>query len=207
MKKSIFLTIFGMVTFLMISMTHANAMTYQDNWDNDYWVDTSGSTPIYWATLNFPDSAVGIYTGGTFEYDDYYLSDLDFLTITTIGEGDNSSSNIDVFLSKNSDYTDYVQIASINVPNNVPFTLIFDIENNKLFLDNVDYGPLTNVNTAYFSGLDIFYVGYACHFWHLQTSVDVGVNSVPEPTTMLLLGSGLIGLTGLRRKFNKEIHV
>jgi len=196
-----------MVTFLMISMTHANAMTYQDNWDNDYWVDTSGSTPIYWATLNFPDSAVGIYTGGTFEYDDYYLSDLDFLTITTIGEGDNSSSNIDVFLSKNSDYTDYVQIASINVPNNVPFTLIFDIENNKLFLDNVDYGPLTNVNTAYFSGLDIFYVGYACHFWHLQTSVDVGVNSVPEPTTMLLLGSGLIGLTGLRRKFNKEIHV
>jgi len=207
MKKSIFLTIFGMVTFLMISMTHANAMTYQDNWDNDYWVDTSGSTPIYWATLNFPDSAVGIYTGGTFEYDDHYLSDLDFLTITTIGEGDNSSSNIDVFLSKNSDYTDYVQIASINVPNNVPFTLIFDIENNKLFLDNVDYGPLTNVNTAYFSGLDIFYVGYACHFWHLQTSVDVGVNSVPEPTTMLLLGSGLIGLTGLRRKFNKEIHV
>jgi len=196
-----------MVTFLMISMTHANAMTYQDNWDNDYWVDTSGSTPIYWATLNFPDSAVGIYTGGTFEYDDHYLSDLDFLTITTIGEGDNSSSNIDVFLSKNSDYTDYVQIASINVPNNVPFTLIFDIENNKLFLDNVDYGPLTNVNTAYFSGLDIFYVGYACHFWHLQTSVDVGVNSVPEPTTMLLLGSGLIGLTGLRRKFNKEIHV
>jgi hypothetical protein len=207
MKKSIFAGSLAMVAFLIVSSAYASPMTYQDRWDNDYWVDTSGSTPVYWATLNFPDSAVGTYTGGTFEYDNYYLSHLDFLKITMKGDGDNSNSNIDVFLSKNSNHTGYVQIASIDVPYSVSFTLVFDIKNNKLFLDNVDKGPLTNVSTAYFSGLDLFYVGYGCHFWHRETSVDVGVasGSAPEPATMLLLGSGLIGLAGYgRKKFLKK---
>jgi hypothetical protein len=32
---------------------------------------------------------------------------------------------------------------------------------------------------------------------------DVFVNSVPEPTTLLFLGTGILGLVGLRRKFRK----
>jgi len=38
------------------------------------------------------------------------------------------------------------------------------------------------------------------HFYGMSSTLTV----VPEPTTMLLLGSGLIGLAGFRRKFKKK---
>jgi hypothetical protein len=41
----------------------------------------------------------------------------------------------------------------------------------------------------------------------IRISGDASSNQVPEPTTLLLLGLGLVGLAGVRRKFQKQTRL
>jgi hypothetical protein len=52
-----------------------------------------------------------------------------------------------------------------------------------------------------FGGTDVYPAGEGTHF--VMDNFTFNVTSVPEPSTLLLLGSGLVGLLGFRRKFNK----
>ena len=192
---------------LVLSMTGLAIATqsYQYEFIHNEWVDTSGNTPVYWVKMFFPASGTGTYTGGVFEYDNY-ISQVNLLKITLYGYGDNSSSLIQMFLDFNSNHSSYLNPnAGYNVDNDTSFTLTLDIKNNDLLYNGADVGNLSNVSLNSFLNTDEFYVGYACHFWVDKTVVEVSVNGgeVPEPASMILLGSGLLGLAGLRKKFKK----
>jgi len=64
-------------------------------------------------------------------------------------------------------------------------------------------GILGNDDDIYWKNAgNIIGIGYVRTFNYLG-AIEDGGGKVPEPTTMLLLGSGLIGLWGFRKKFKK----
>jgi hypothetical protein len=173
------------------------------------WIDTSLSVPPEdaWFYLEFPAGeeqveilTAGSYTGtlGAFAYDDV-VDDLVSFNITLNGHGDNSSLPINIFLSFLPDHSDMQEVAGYDVDENTYFTLTLDMVNKDLLYNGGDVGDVDMSaygGTDPFLGIDGFWVGYSCHFWH--DSSDVEVTATPEPCSLVLVGLG--GLALLRKR-------
>jgi hypothetical protein len=176
-----------LLVFLMSGLAFASSLHHEVIDDRDFWVSTDDSTPAFWADLDLPSW-----------YDSDYVTSFD---ITLTGDGDNTDGYpINVFLGFDG-HSSYTEVASHDVEQGIPFTLILDIDDNALWYNGTKVGSLSNVSLGDFDGKGSFSVGYACHFWHRSTELDI--SQVPIPGAVWLLGSGLVGLVGLRKKFNK----
>jgi hypothetical protein len=68
---------------------------------------------------------------------------------------------------------------------------------------NLSY-DITSANFSWLSDGNFgFGIDPNCHYYNTRIVVEINTSPVPEPSTMLLLGLGLMSITGIRRKLKK----
>ncbi len=141
-----------------------------------------------------------------------------FLPLDLLGFDLNHIFDVDI-LRQDRTYLELTSLPYIDIPDNAPpgtpyiFDLNLPIDYKGQALSDFDYifntkvtfdGPFFDEVTFLDFPIGSLDAGQVYSEWFTGTStfhLSGSVNVVPEPSTLLLLGSGLIGLAGLRKKF------
>lgn len=168
----------------------ASALTFVDkNWTYER-VDHYLEGPKAWFELELP--TLSNTSNPSWEYDSQYVSLFD---ITLKYKNADGWGQIEIYLDPATNSND-------------PYTFLTEFTpdyTNDSVAKYFSFSMLDYVPASFFDGLSSFDIGYGCHFTHLKTKVRIEQSPVPEPSTMILFGTGLIGLAGWgRRKFKKN---
>jgi hypothetical protein len=124
-------------------------------------------------------SLAGAWLSDLFEYnDDYNAAEWGYLLL-------NGSQEIDFSSTGSGNYSG----------------LADTVDNGEYYVDFNGFGPLVT-SIDFYPGSNIANDTYAAN--NEYSVIGLAANPVPEPATMLLLGTGLVGLAGLKRRAAKK---
>jgi hypothetical protein len=201
MKKSYVLLLSTLFVLIFSGAVSALTWDYTNDVPNVSITNDNGyPNSENWYQLDLPDW-----------YDSRYVTKF---VIDMYGSNDDSNYTIDIWRKLGDTTAPRRKIVGYDVTNGTrPFILEMNLMDMNLYYNYKTNGTwtglrdsgrdLVNVSLPGFDSLDSFLIGYACHFTYDKTSIHIEQTQVPEPATLLLIGSGLAGLVGLRRRFKK----